>query len=262
VGFAKAGADVAVHYSKNVDEAKTTGALIREAGRKAVLVRGNFLKSAEIESAMKEAVAGLGGSVDELVNNVGDLIQRVPFSNFETSLWDDVIALNLSSVFHAIRAVLPHFASGARIINVSSLSALNGAGKHAFAYAAAKGGMVSMNRSLANEFATLGIRVNCIAPGVVKTPFHDRFNTPEALETVRKSLPLQRLGTPDDIAGVALFLASPLSAYMTGEVVEANGGGRTWADAGSVKRPSGMIVMAARVYRAHLSTATRKQHDR
>ena len=187
VGFAKAGADVAVHYSKNVDEAKTTGALIREAGRKAVLVRGNFLKPAEIESAMQEAAAGLGGSVDVLVNNVGDLIQRVPFSNFETSLWDDVIALNLSSVFHAIRAVLPHFAPGARIINVSSLSALNGAGKHAFAYAAAKGGMVSMNRSLANEFAPLGIRVNCIAPGVVKTPFHDRFNTPEALETVRKS---------------------------------------------------------------------------
>ena len=145
---------------------------------------------------MKEAVAGLGGSVDVLVNNVGDLIQRVPFSSFETSLWDDVIALNLSSVFHTIRAVLPHFAPGARIINVSSLSALNGAGKHAFAYAAAKGGMVSMNRSLANEFAPLGIRVNCIAPGVVKTPFHDRFNTPEVLETVRKSLPSSASGRP------------------------------------------------------------------
>jgi len=224
VGFAKAGADVAVHYTKNVDEAEKTAALIRDAGRRAVLVRGDFLKPAEIDRCMKEAVTGLGGSVDVLVNNVGDLIQRVPFSSFETSLWDDVIALNLSSVFHAIRAVLPSFAPGARIINVSSLSALNGAGKHAFAYAAAKGGMVSMNRSLANEFAPLGIRVNCIAPGVVKTPFHDRFNTPEVLETVRKSLPLQRLGTPDDIAGVALFLASPLSAFMTGEVVEANGG--------------------------------------
>ena len=224
VGFAQAGADVAVHYTKNVDEAEKTVAMIRAAGRRAVLVRGNFLKPSEIETCMREAVAGLGGSVDVLVNNVGDLIQRVPFSSFETSLWDDVIALNLSSVFHAIRVVLPSFAPGARIINVSSLSALNGAGKHAFAYAAAKGGMVSMNRSLANEFAPLGIRVNCIAPGVVRTPFHDRFNTPEALESVRKSLPLQRLGTPDDIAGVALFLASPLSAYMTGEVVEANGG--------------------------------------
>jgi 3-oxoacyl-[acyl-carrier protein] reductase len=224
VGFAKAGADVAVHYTKNLEEAEKTAAMIREADRKAVVVRADFLKPTEIERCMKEAVAGLGGSVDVLVNNVGDLIQRVPFSSFDTSMWDSVIALNLSSMFHTIRAVLPSFAPGARIINVSSLSALNGAGKHAFAYAAAKGGMVSMNRSLANEFAPLGIRVNCIAPGVVQTPFHDRFNTPEVLETVRKSLPLQRLGTPDDIAGVALFLASPLSAYMTGEVVEANGG--------------------------------------
>jgi 3-oxoacyl-[acyl-carrier protein] reductase len=224
VAFAQAGADVAVHYTKNLDEAEKTATMVGEAGRKAVIVRANFLEPAEIDSAMKQAVKGLGGSVDVLVNNVGDLVQRVPFENFETALWNEVIALNLSSVFHAIRAVLLSFAPGARIINISSLSALNGAGKHAFAYSAAKGGMVSMTRSLANEFAPRGIRVNCIAPGVVKTPFHDRFNTPEALETVRKSLPLQRLGAPEDIAGVAVFLASPLSAFMTGQIVEANGG--------------------------------------
>ena len=224
VAFANAGADVAVHYNKNVAEGERTAAIVRDAGRKAVLVRANFLRPAEIESAMGEAVTGLGGSVDVLVNNVGDLIRRVPFESFETSLWDDVIALNLSSAFHAIRAVLPHFAPGARIINVSSLTGLNGAGKHAFAYAAAKGGMVLMTRSLANEFAPRGFRVNCIAPGVVRTPFHDRFNTPEVLETVRKSLPLQRLGAPEDIANAALFLASSLSSFMTGQVVEVNGG--------------------------------------
>jgi len=222
--FAKAGADVAVHYTKNLAEAEKTAAMVRQAGRKAVIVKANFLQPAEIESAMREAAAGLGGQVDVLVNNVGDLIQRVPFEQFETSLWDQVIALNLSSAFHTIRALLPHFANGARIINISSLSALNGAGKHAFAYSAAKGGLVSMTRSLANEFASRGFRVNCIAPGVVRTPFHDRFNTPEVLETVRKSLPLQRLGAPEDIAAAALFLASPLSAFVTGETLEANGG--------------------------------------
>ena len=84
--------------------------------------------------------------------------------------------------------------------------------------------MVSMTRNLAHEFAPQRHRVNCIAPGVVKTPFHDRFNTPEVLETVRKSLPLQRLGAPEDIAGVALFLASPLSSFMTGQMLDANGG--------------------------------------
>jgi 3-oxoacyl-[acyl-carrier protein] reductase len=222
--LAQAGADVAVHYTKNLQEAEKTAALVREARRKAIIVRADFLKPAEIDRAMKEAVAGLGGSVDILVNNVGDLIQRVPFDDFETSMWDDVIALNLSSVYHAVRSVLPSIRPNGRIVNISSLSGLNGAGKHAFAYAAAKGGMVALTKGLANEFAARGIRVNCVAPGVVKTPFHERFNTPEVLETVRKSLPLQRLGAPEDIGAAVLFLASSMSTYMTGQVVEANGG--------------------------------------
>lgn len=224
VMLATAGADIAVHYTKNAEEAEKTAALVRKAGRKAVLARGDFRKPAEIDAAIGTAVAGLGGKIDILVNNVGDLIRRVSFETYESSLWDDVIALNLSSVYHVIKAALPHFEPGARIVNISSLSALNGAGKHAFAYSAAKGGMVAMNRSLANEFAPRGIRVNCIAPGVVQTPFHDRFNTPEALETVRKSLPLQRLGAPEDIAGAVLFLVSPLSSFITGEMIEVNGG--------------------------------------
>jgi 3-oxoacyl-[acyl-carrier protein] reductase len=139
-------------------------------------------------------------------------------------MWDNVIALNLSSVYHAVRSVLPSIRPNGRIVNISSLSGLNGAGKHAFAYAAAKGGMVALTKGLANEFAARGIRVNCVAPGVVKTPFHERFNTPEVLETVRKSLPLQRLGAPEDIGAAVLFLASSMSTYMTGQVVEANGG--------------------------------------
>lgn len=223
--FAKAGADVAVHYTKNREEAEKTAALVREVGRKPVLVRGDFRNPAEVETAMREAVAGLGGAVDILVNNAGDLINRVPFESYETPLWDDVIALNLSSVFHAIRVVLPHFAPGARIVNLSSLAALDGGGAHAFAYAAAKGGVNAMTRSLAKEFAPRGIRVNCIAPGLVLTPFHDRFNTPDRLEMVRKSLPLQRLGVPEDIAGAALYLASALSGFVTGEIIEVNGGG-------------------------------------
>jgi 3-oxoacyl-[acyl-carrier protein] reductase len=222
--FATAGADVAIHYTKNQGEAEKTAELVRKAGRKAVLVRADFRKPAEIEAAMTEAVARLGGSVDILVNNAGDLIDRVPFESYGAALWDDVMALNLSSVFHATRCVLPHLAASARIVNVSSLAALDGGGAHAFAYAAAKGGVNAMTRSLAKEFAPRGIRVNCIAPGVVQTPFHDRFNTPERLEMVRKSLPLQRIGAPEDIAAAALYLASTMSNFVTGEIVEVNGG--------------------------------------
>lgn len=225
VAFARAGADVAVHYSKNLVDAEQTAALVRKQGQKAILVRGDFRHSVQVERSMREAVDNLGGSVDILVNNAGDLIQRVPFENYDPRLWDDVIALNLSSVFHAIRVVLPHLANGARIVNISSLAALDGGAPHVFAYAAAKGGVVSMTRSLAKEFAPRGIRVNCIAPGLVQTPYHQRLSTPERLEMVRKSLPLQRLGDPEDIAGAALYLVSPLSSFITGETIEVNGGG-------------------------------------
>jgi 3-oxoacyl-[acyl-carrier protein] reductase len=224
VALAKAGADVVIHYAKKRDEAEKSAALVRAAGRKAVLVRGDFLKPAEIESAMKDAIAGLGGSVDILVNNVGDLIGRVPFEKYETSMWDDVIALNLSSAFHAIKAVLPYMASGARIVSISSLTGISGAGAHAFAYAAAKGGLIALTRNLALEFAPLGIRINCVAPGVVQTPFHERFNTPERLEIVRKSLPLQRIGLPEDIGNATVYLASSMSSFVTGETLEVNGG--------------------------------------
>ena len=222
--LAKAGADIAIHYVRKRDEAEKTAELVRAAGRKAVLVQGDFLKPKEIESSMKDAAKGLGGNVDILVNNVGDLIVRVPFEKYETSMWDDVIALNLSSAYHAIRTLLPAMGNGARIINISSLTGISGAGRHAFAYAAAKGGLVGLTRNLALEFAPRGIRINCIAPGVVQTPFHDRFNTPEALEGVRKSLPLQRLGMPDDIGNAVLYLASSMSSFITGETLEVNGG--------------------------------------
>src|SRR5215472_437013 len=95
--LAKAGADVAIHYATKREEAEKTAALVRAAGRKAVVVQGNFLKPTEITGTIQQAVSGLDGSVDILVNNVGDLIVRVPFDEYEASMWDNVIALNLSS---------------------------------------------------------------------------------------------------------------------------------------------------------------------
>jgi 3-oxoacyl-[acyl-carrier protein] reductase len=222
--FARAGADVAIHYLRNKEEAENTAKLVREAGRRAILVQGDFKKPEQIKAAMDAAVSGLGGPIDVLVNNVGDLVVRVPFDKYETSMWDDVIALNLSSIYHATKAVDPHLAEKSSIVNISSLTGVSGAGRHAFAYAAAKGGVISFTRNMALELAPRGIRVNCVAPGVVRTPFHERFNTPEALENVRKSLPLQRIGEPEDIAHATLFLASPLASFITGEVLQANGG--------------------------------------
>ena len=107
---------------------------------------------------------------------------------------------------------------------MTSIAAHTGGAHHSYAYAAAKGGVISLTRGLANELAPRGIRVNAISPGVIDTPFQTRFGTREGLEAARRSIPLQRLGTAADCADAVLYLASDLSAFVTGEVVEVNGG--------------------------------------
>src|SRR3989442_9148836 len=134
----------------------------------------------------------------------------------DAELWQEVIALNLSSVFFAPKAALPYLGDGARIVNVSSVAARHGGGPGAFAYAAAKGGVMTLTRGLAKELATRNIRVNAIAPGVIDTPFHERYSTPELLETFKKGIPLGRLGTPDECADAVLYLVSPLASFITG----------------------------------------------
>lgn len=222
--LAESGADVAVHYGRSREEAERTADHVRQRGRKAVLVQGDFRSPHASTVAVEEAARQLGERVDILVNNAGSLIARKPIEEMDAELWTEVIALNLSSVFFATRAALPRLPEGARIVNVSSIAAHNGGGPHAFAYAAAKGGVISLTRGLAKELAPRGIRVNGIAPGTIVTPFHERFTEPEALEAIRASLPLQRLGSVEDCANAVLYLVSPLSAFVTGETIEVNGG--------------------------------------
>ena len=221
--LAEAGADVAVHYGSSQAEAEATAAGIEKRGRRAVLVSGDFRREEATTKAITAAIAGLGGSLDILVNNAGSLIARKPLAEMDGRLWREVIDLNLSSVFWATRAALSDLAEGGSIVNISSIAGRHGGGPGAAAYAAAKGGVMSLTRGLAKELAPR-IRVNAIAPGVIETPFHDRFSTPELLETFRKGIPLQRLGSADEVAGAVLFLVSPPAAYITGQTLDVNGG--------------------------------------
>lgn len=224
VWLARAGCDVAVHFAFNQAEAEETARRAGECGHRVVLVSGDFRRDEGPRAAIDEAAAGLGGQVDILVNNAGSLIARKPLDEMDAQLWREVINLNLSSVFLATQAASPHFVDGARVVNVTSLAAHSGGGQHAFAYAAAKGGVISLTRGLAKELAPRSIRVNAISPGTIETPFHERFSTPEMMATTRSQLPLQRLGAPADCAAAVLYLVSPLSDFVTGEVVEINGG--------------------------------------
>ena len=224
IALARAGADVAIHYGSSRKEAEETARAVESHGRRAVLVQADFRDPTAAGKAVEAAVQALGAPIDILVNNAGSLVGRSAVEEMDAELWQEVIALNLSSVFFATKAALPYLGDGARIVNVSSVAARHGGGPGAFAYAAAKGGVMTLTRGLAKELASRNIRVNAIAPGVIETPFHDKFSTPEQLETFRKGIPLGRLGTSEECAGAVLYLVSPLASYVTGQSIDINGG--------------------------------------
>ena len=224
MALARAGADVAIHYGSSRKEAEETARGVESHGRRAVLVQADFRDPTAAGKAVEAAVQALGAPIDILVNNAGSLVRRSAVEEMDAELWQEVIALNLSSVFFVTKAALPHLGDGARIVNVSSVAARHGGGPGAFAYAAAKGGVMTLTRGLAKELASRNIRVNAIAPGVIETPFHDKFSTPEQLETFRKGIPLGRLGTSEECAGAVLYLVSPLASYVTGQSIDINGG--------------------------------------
>jgi len=223
--MAREGAQVGVNYCKNRNGAEQTAETVRKAGGKALVVRADVTRAAEVQS-MIDAVRKEWGRIDILVNNAGDLIARRSLSDMTEEYWDQIMALNLKSVFLCVRAVWQEMAqrkSGC-IINVSSIAGRNGGGPGAAAYSAAKGGLLTYTKALAKELAPHRIRVNGIAPGVIATPYHERYSPGEVFQRFIASIPLGRAGTSEDIADVIVFLASPAARYIIGETVEVNGG--------------------------------------
>jgi 3-oxoacyl-[acyl-carrier protein] reductase len=225
VAMAKQGARVGVNYCKNQAGAEQAAESIRNAGGEALVVRADVTRAAEV-LAMVQAVRKAWGPIDILVNNAGDLLARHSLADMSEDYWDQIMALNLKSVFLCVRAVWEEMAArkAGCIINVSSIAGRNGGGPGAAAYAAAKGGLLTYTKGLAKELAPHGIRVNGIAPGVIATPYHERYSPGEVFKKFVASIPLGRAGTADDIADVIVFLASPAARYITGETVEVNGG--------------------------------------
>jgi len=220
------GARVAVHYLKSRAGAEEVVAALEAAGTEAHAFQGDLTKSAEV-SALVDAVTGRFGAIDILVNNAGDLVQRTPLLEMSDALFQSVMDVNVTSAFLMCRAVGAGMVARQRgvIVNMSSLAAWNGGGPGAGAYAAAKGAVLSLTKALAKELAPHGIRVNCVAPGLIgDTAFHGRFTAPAAFDAAARSVLLGRAGTPEDVATVVAFLASTDSAFVTGETIEINGG--------------------------------------
>ena len=224
--FAKAGCRVAIHYNASLNRAEEVAADVRFSGAQAFLVRGDLTSSSTAREVVDATAAHFGG-LDILINNAGGLVRRVPIAEIDDAFFDAVMNLNVRSLVAACSAAVPHMRQQGRgsIINVTSIAARHGGGSGAVMYAAAKGFVSTFTRGLSKEVVKDGIRVNAVSPGVITTPFHERYSTSAMLETFKATIPMGRLGTADECAGAFVFLASDLlSGYVTGQVLEVNGG--------------------------------------
>src|SRR5262245_37282893 len=225
IALAEAGAVAAINYHRNEAGAEEAKQKIVAAGGRAITTQADVTKSADAQRMVEETVAAFG-PVDILVNNAGSLVERLRLLELTEARWNEVIDLNLKSAFLCAQAVAGSMIqrkSGA-IVNVASIAGRNGGALGSIHYSTAKGGMITMTKGLAKELAPHGIRVNAVSPGVIDTPFHEQFSTPEAIRNFVNNIPLGRVGAPEEVARTILFLASEASSYLIGETIEVNGG--------------------------------------
>jgi 2-hydroxycyclohexanecarboxyl-CoA dehydrogenase len=225
--FAQEGAKVAV-LDRDPATAEATAAAIREAGGTAKAFACDITERAQVDAAVAATEAALG-PIDVLVNNAGWDVFR-PFTKTEPAQWDRLIAINLVGALHLHHAVLPGMVArkAGRIVNVSSDAARVGSSGEAV-YAACKGGLVAFSKTIAREHARHGITVNVVCPGPTDTALFDGFkqgaaNPEKLVEAFTRSIPLGRIGQPDDLPGAIAFFASSDAGFVTGQVLSVSGG--------------------------------------
>ena len=223
VAFARDGADVGINYLDDRAAAEKTMREVGEAGVRSVVVQADIARPVEAQQMVAGVVNALGG-LDVLVNNAG-VYPRVPFLEMREGDWDLVLDVNLKGGFFCGQAAARAMIAGGRkgsIINLAS-QAIRGAvrGVH---YSASKGGVVAMTRAMALELAPEGIRVNAIAPGLTDTAQPRCGHSEAELVVLARAVPLGRMAQPNDIASVAVFLASDDARFVTGQTVHVNGG--------------------------------------
>lgn len=220
--FAKKGYNVVINYNNSERQARLLQKTLTEHGAKSICIGANVSYPSEVNSMIKQAEYAFGG-IDVLVNNAG-ISQIKQIQDITDNDWHEMIATNLTGVFNCARAVVPNMIrnkSGV-IINVSSMWGITGASMETH-YSAAKAGVIGFTKALAKELGPSGIRVNCVAPGVIETNMN-RNITLEAVEQLSEETPLGRLGSPIEVAETIYFLASEQSSFITGQVISPNGG--------------------------------------
>ena len=229
--FAAQGAWVGLHFNSSAAAATALAAEITAAGGRVALIQADMSNGAGARSAVEQAVAAFG-RLDGLINNAGGMVRRVSYELATEKDYDEIMDLNARSVLVASSAAIPHLKAAAKesggagfIINTTSIAARNGAGGGAGLYGSSKSFVSNVTRGMAKELIPFGIRVNAVAPGVIDTPFHERYSTEAQMTAMVATIPQGRAGVAEDCVGAFLFLASAaLSGYIIGQVIEVNGG--------------------------------------
>ena len=220
--FAKEGADVVIHYLNETADAKDTEKEVLNYGSRALLIKGDLSKEANCKKAIERTISKFG-KIDVLVNNAGTHWDDKKLEDISTEQMDKTFKVNFYSTFWMSKYALPHMQAGCSIINTTSVTAFRGS-DHLLDYAASKGAILSFTRSLANNMAKSGIRINAVAPGPIWTPLIAASFSEEEVARFGSNSPMGRAGQPYEVASCFLFLACEDGSYVTGQTLHPNGG--------------------------------------
>ena len=222
IRFAEKGYNVVMNYNNSVQSAIILQRSLKESGYSVIAYKANVRNRLEVDLMVKEALYRFG-SIDILINNAGISDQSL-ITDLSEQDWNDIIGVNLTGVFNCTQAVLPHMINqkSGKIINISSMWGEVGASCEV-AYSAAKAGVIGFTKALAKEVGPSGITVNCITPGLIETSMNQEL-TVEDITSIVEDTPMGRIGSTDDVASAALFLASDESQFITGQILGVNGG--------------------------------------
>lgn len=223
--MASEGAEIAFTYRSNQAGADDLKQELEQLGHHALAIQVDMTQDGEIER-MAQILHDDFGPVDILINNAGGLVERMTFFEISKERWDEIMSLNLWSVLRVSQLVAEPMRERGQgvIVNNASVAGRFGGGVGALAYSVSKGALITMTQSMGRELIPFGIRVNAIAPGIIDTPFHDKFTPPDVMQQLMSRVPIGRPGTSEEMASVIAFLASEESRYLVGATVDANGG--------------------------------------
>jgi 3-oxoacyl-[acyl-carrier protein] reductase len=222
IDLAKQGAKIVLTYHSSAETALSAVKEIEALGSTAIAVQANLTTEEEVQKVVALAMDTFG-KIDTLVHVSGGLISRIKIAEMSVEHWDNVMDVNLKSLFMMSRACIPHMKAGSSIVTFASQAGRDGGGGGAIAYAASKGAVMTFTRGLAKELGP-DVRVNSVCPGMIDTGFHDTFTPGNVREFVAGATALKREGESEEVAKLVTFLASDNASYMTGNCIDINGG--------------------------------------